>query len=88
MNIVPAQGGNRFAGSVFTRCAGDGWQGSNLTTQLQSRRGGLRVAAEIVQAVGRQRHVRRSDQARQAVVLLDRTAPGNRQQRGRDLRAT
>ena len=46
MNIVPRQGGNTFAGSLFTSYAGDGWQGTNLTRAHQAA--GLRVAAETL----------------------------------------
>lgn len=46
MNIVPRQGGNRFAGGLFTSYAGEGWQGSNLTQAHQAA--GLRVAAETL----------------------------------------
>ena len=46
MNIVPKQGGNTFAGSIFTAFAGEGWQGTNLTDT--HRAAGLRVAAETL----------------------------------------
>ena len=46
MNLIPRQGGNRFAGSLFTAYATEGWQSSNLSPQQVQQ--GLRVAAQML----------------------------------------
>jgi len=38
MNIVPKQGGNRFAGSFFVSGTGSSLQGNNLTADVQAKR--------------------------------------------------
>ena len=45
MNIVPKQGGNRFAGSVFVSGTGSALQGNNLTAEVQAK--GLTAANSI-----------------------------------------
>src|SRR5580765_3726704 len=45
MNIVPKQGGNRFAGSVFVSGTGSSLQGNNLTAEVQAK--GLTAANSI-----------------------------------------
>src|SRR5438552_15033810 len=45
MNIVPKQGGNRFAGSFFVSGTGSSLQGNNLTADVQAK--GLTAANSI-----------------------------------------
>jgi hypothetical protein len=46
MNLVPREGGNSFHGTLFTNYAGNGWQGSNLSTDQQAL--GLREINKLV----------------------------------------
>lgn len=48
MNIVPRQGGNTFSGTFFGTFAGEGWQGTNLTPELQAA--GLRVPNQLIKS--------------------------------------
>jgi hypothetical protein len=45
MNIVPKQGGNRFAGSFFMSGTGSAFQGDNLTPEVQAK--GIRATNSI-----------------------------------------
>jgi len=47
MNIVPKQGGNRFAGSFFVSGTGSAFQGDNLTPEIQAK--GLTATNSIKQ---------------------------------------
>jgi len=46
MNLIPREGGNSYRGSLFTNWAGNGWQGSNLSTEQQAL--GLREINKLV----------------------------------------
>jgi hypothetical protein len=46
MNLIPREGGNSFRGTMFTNYAGNGWQGSNLSTEQQAL--GLRETNKLV----------------------------------------
>ena len=48
MNILPRQGGNRFAGTYFTSYAGEGWQTDNLTAAHVAA--GLRATGKLLKS--------------------------------------
>ena len=68
MNAIPKAGGNRFSGSALVNGSGPSLQGSNVTDDLKARGVPGRVV-DAEDALRHQRRGRRSDQARQGVVL-------------------
>ena len=78
INIVPRTGGNRYAGNFNTTYTTEKWFATN-NGELSEHPGGVPAGQERPRRVGR---LRRSDQARPAVVLLGRARPGHSQAAG------
>ncbi len=76
VNMLPKDGGNRFAGSVFFAGTGSGLQSNNLTSELQSA--GPDVGELRPQGLRRQRRVRRPNQEGSHLVLRVGTRRGAR----------
>ena len=67
LNIIPKDGGNNWSGSFSSSYAGPTLQATNLNDDLRAR--GLAERRVDQEIQGQRRGVRRSDRARQAVVL-------------------
>ena len=67
MNLVPKDGGNRFAGALKYGKSPASWQGDNLTPRLQAL--GVKRGRQDLQLLRVQHRRRRADHEGQAVVL-------------------
>ena len=84
INIVPKSGGNDFRGSAFYSTSGDWATSNNLDDELRAL--GHYSTANAAHELGYQFQHGRSDQARPAVVLRQRSRLGQCLGRGRHLR--